>query len=86
MLNYRDPRIQSFRRAINLVILATVFRCGEGPIHLLAADQARVCVPLRSWVIRFRFTDLKKLSNWWLLVKGCNVDICLEDPGREADV
>ena len=37
-------------------------------------------------VIRFRFTDLKKLSNWWLLVKGCNVDICLEDPGQEVDV
>lgn len=37
-------------------------------------------------VVRFRFTDLKKLSNWWLLVKGCNVDICLEDPGQEVDV
>lgn len=37
-------------------------------------------------VIRFKFTDLKKLGDWWLLVKGCNVDICLEDPGREVDV
>ena len=37
-------------------------------------------------VIRFKFTDLKKLGDWWLLVKGCNVDICLEDPGKEVDV
>jgi hypothetical protein len=33
-----------------------------------------------------RFTDLKKLSDWWLLVRGDNVDICLEDPGKEIDV
>ncbi|MCB1960210.1 MAG: helix-turn-helix transcriptional regulator [Rhodocyclaceae bacterium] len=37
-------------------------------------------------VIHFKFTDLKKLSDWWLLVKGCNVDICLEDPGKDVDV
>lgn len=37
-------------------------------------------------VIRFKFTDLQKLSDWWLLVKGCNVDICLEDPGQDVDV
>lgn len=37
-------------------------------------------------VIRIRFTDLKKLNSWWLLVKGVNVDICLEDPGKEVDV
>ena len=37
-------------------------------------------------VIRFKFTDLKKLSNWWLLVKGCNVDVCLEDPGKDVDI
>jgi len=37
-------------------------------------------------VIRFKFTDLEKLADWWLLVKGCNVDICLEDPGQDVDV
>lgn len=37
-------------------------------------------------VIQFKFTDLNKLNNWWLLVKGCNVDICLEDPGKDVDV
>jgi len=43
-------------------------------------------LPGQQSVIRFRFTDLKKLGDWWLLIKGCNVDICLEDPGREVDV
>ena len=43
-------------------------------------------LPGNHSVIRFKFTDLKKLGDWWLLVKGCNVDLCLEDPGKEVDV
>lgn len=43
-------------------------------------------LPGSSSVIQFKFTDLQKLNNWWLLVKGCDVDICLEDPGRDVDV
>ncbi len=43
-------------------------------------------LPGSQSVIRFKFTDLKKLGNWWLLIKGSNVDICLEDPGKEVDV
>ena len=26
-------------------------------------------------VIQFKFTDLNRLNNWWLLVHGCNVDV-----------
>ncbi|WP_317932004.1 helix-turn-helix domain-containing protein [Halioxenophilus sp. WMMB6] len=37
-------------------------------------------------VIKFVFTDQKVLKDWWLLVHGCNVDICLDDPGKEVDV
>ena len=44
------------------------------------------CLPGDQSVIQFKFTDLKKLNYWWLLVKGCNVDICLENPGKEVDV
>lgn len=43
-------------------------------------------LPGEQSVIQFKFTDLDKLNNWWLVVKGCNVDICLEDPGQEVDV
>ena len=44
------------------------------------------CLPGEQAVIQFKFTDLKKLNYWWLLVKGCNVDICLENPGKDVDV
>lgn len=37
-------------------------------------------------VIQFKFTDLKKLNSWWLMVNGDDVDVCLEDPGQNVDV
>lgn len=43
-------------------------------------------LPGNQSVIQFKFTDLNTLNNWWLLVKGCNVDICLEDPGKDVDI
>jgi len=43
-------------------------------------------LPGNHSVIQIKFTDLKKLHTWWLLVKGCNVDICLEDPGQDIDI
>lgn len=43
-------------------------------------------LPGKQSVIRFQFTDLKKLNNWWLIVKDNKVDICLEDPGKDVDV
>lgn len=43
-------------------------------------------LPGEQSVIQFKFTDLDRLNNWWLIVNGCNVDICLEDPGKEVDV
>lgn len=43
-------------------------------------------LPGNQTVIRFQFTNLKTLNNWWLIVKGENVDVCLEDPGQEVDV
>lgn len=37
-------------------------------------------------VIRFQFSDLKQQKNWWLLVQGSNVQLCIKDPMREVDV
>ena len=37
-------------------------------------------------VIRFKFTDIKDYPNWWMLVKGNEVDLCVNDPGKEVDV
>ena len=37
-------------------------------------------------IIHFRFNDLKKLKDWWIIVENDKIDICLEDPGKEVDV
>jgi DNA-binding HxlR family transcriptional regulator len=37
-------------------------------------------------VIRFKFTDIKDYPNWWMVVQGNEVDLCVNDPGKEVDV
>ena len=37
-------------------------------------------------VIRYKFTDLKELATWWIVVEGDDVDICNNDPGKDVDV
>lgn len=37
-------------------------------------------------VIRFKFTDVETFPNWWIMVKGDEVDLCVNDPGRNVDV
>lgn len=37
-------------------------------------------------VVRFKFTDIADMSDWWLLVTDDNVDICVSDPGKDVDV
>lgn len=36
--------------------------------------------------IQFNFTDLENLKKWWIVVQNDEVDVCLEDPGRDVDV
>ena len=37
-------------------------------------------------VIRFKFTDIKDLSDWWLIARENEVDVCVKDPGKEVDI
>lgn len=37
-------------------------------------------------VIRFRFTDVEAFPDWWLVVRGDELDLCVKDPGKEVDV
>ena len=37
-------------------------------------------------VIRFKFTDIREMSEWWLLITSGQVDICVKDPGKDVDV
>ena len=37
-------------------------------------------------VIQFKFTDLVEQSDYWLLIRDENVDLCLKNPGKDVDV
>ena len=43
-------------------------------------------LPGRQAVIKFKFLDIEDNPNWWLLVAGEEIDICVKDPGRDVDV
>ena len=46
------------------------------PKHLIGSET----------VVRFKFTDIEDLSDWWLLVQDRDVDICTSDPGKDVDI
>lgn len=37
-------------------------------------------------VLRFDFTDADDFAQWWIVAKGDDVDLCVDDPGEEVDV
>ena len=43
-------------------------------------------LPGDQTVIRFQFTELREQRNWWLLVEGSSVQICLTPPARDVDI
>jgi DNA-binding HxlR family transcriptional regulator len=40
----------------------------------------------RETVIRFKFIDIEKYPDWWLVVTGDEIDLCVKNPGKEIDV
>lgn len=40
----------------------------------------------RETVVRFHFTDIEKIPDWWLVVRDEQLDLCDKDPGKEVDV
>ena len=43
-------------------------------------------LPDGETIICFCFKELKKFSNWWLVVNNNKVDLCTQDPGRDVDI
>ena len=43
-------------------------------------------LPIKETIIYFKFNDLNKLGEWWIIVKDNDVDVCLSDPGKEINV
>ena len=40
----------------------------------------------KETIVHFKFIDLKKLQDWWIIVNDNDIDVCLEDPSKEVDV
>ena len=37
-------------------------------------------------VIKFNFTDAKECPEWWCVVAGRQVEVCILDPGKDVDI
>lgn len=43
-------------------------------------------LPGNETVIRFHFTDIQQFPDWWLVARRDEVDLCVNDPGKEVDI
>ena len=43
-------------------------------------------LPGNETVIRFKFTDLTDLADWWIVVSDRETEVCIKDPGKDIDV
>lgn len=59
-------------------------------VELLMLYLKRSIVPSQltgnETVIRFMFTDVEKYPDWWLVVIGDKIDLCVKDPGKNIDI
>lgn len=59
-------------------------------VELLMLYLKRSVVPEKligsETVIRFHFTDIERYPDWWLVARRDEVDLCVNDPGKEVDV
>jgi DNA-binding HxlR family transcriptional regulator len=43
-------------------------------------------LPGNETVLHFHFSDIKDVSDWWIVITGEQVDVCTTNPGRDVDV
>lgn len=59
-------------------------------VELLMLYLKRSIVPEklvgRETVVRFKFTDIEEYPDWWLVIKGEELDLCVSDPGKDVDI
>lgn len=59
-------------------------------VELLMLYLKRSIVPEKlignECVIHFHFTDIKRYTDWWIVVQRGEIDLCVNDPGRNVDV
>lgn len=59
-------------------------------VELLMLYLKRSIVPEKlvgdETVVHFHFTDAKSYPFWWIVVKHGDIDLCVNDPGKDVDV
>jgi DNA-binding HxlR family transcriptional regulator len=59
-------------------------------VELLMLYLKRSIVPEKlvatETVIRFKFTDIREYPDWWMVVTDSEIDVCVNDPGKNVDV
>lgn len=59
-------------------------------VELLMTYLKRSVVPEKltgnQTVVRFKFTDISNYPDWWMVIKKDDIDLCVNDPGKEVDV
>lgn len=59
-------------------------------VQLLMLYLKRSVIPEKfagnETVIRFHFTDVERYADWWLVARRDEVDLCVNDPGKDVDV
>lgn len=62
----------------------------ELDVELLMTDiQRRIRpdkLPGNPTTLHFRYTDLDRYGEWWIKIRGDDVDLCLTNPGYDVDV
>jgi DNA-binding HxlR family transcriptional regulator len=43
-------------------------------------------LPGNTAVIKFHFSDLDDVADWWIVVANSQVEVCTSDPGKDIDV
>jgi DNA-binding HxlR family transcriptional regulator len=63
-------------RDLDVELLMLYLERSIDPAHLIGNES----------VIQFKFRDLRRQPDWWILVQQDKVDLCITDPGKDVDV
>ena len=61
---------------LNVELLMLYLERSIDPKHLIGDES----------VIQFKFSDLSRQQDWWILVRNDKAELCLKDPGKDVDV
>ena len=55
-------------------------------LHYLRLSILPEKLPGNETVLKFKFQDIEDNPDWWIIVSGSDVDICIKDPGKDVDI